>query len=831
VYGIAGLTNTTALGTPVFFVYGTRRVYGHIIGTKTRLDPNGPGMIFDILYFMGLGPIQGISDIQINDTPLDQFGSIGVDIRLGGADNATVVPGFEAVRAVWADNRALPVGTPIVYTTRSDTVANASVFFATPYLYTQATNGGMRPATHTIHMEYAPIATGTYTDAPGSPFVWTDATQSPRFNGVYIPFPTPGQWLIRLTLTSTTNQAAAVPTLYNVEEAQAETLTYPGWSLLGLHGIASAQIQSFEGMRASGLVQGRLIEAYNGTTYVRGFTANRAWCIRDLLVAPDIRRGRATSPSLIDDVSFMNAAQYFDSDSGHGISRDECNALLNERRALQDWLKILCSEGRAILTLSAEGKRVLLVDKPQSPGLLYAMPGNIVEGSVQSTQGDGQGALPNTLMAQFPDSSAAYQLQPYELVAPGAESEPVREQSVTIYTLTDIARVYWLMRYQLLRMRLVTRHFTWQAPIGALVSDPLDQVELSYETADASRGYSGFATGDSTSTRLVMDRLVPLSAGQTVQLTVSHRGSNGTIPANAIERTTVAIATSRDYGSLTLGGLVYAPQHGDVWALAPTTTAKIPVVIEGVDMADDGTIQLSAAEYQSSVHDLPTPPSPIGTGTQSVQGYGPPPLWDVSLVEQAMVQADGSLLDQLVFQITPSPVAHAGMVNGATSNTLTLDTTEPLEKPYATMLAGSLAGYYNGAVVQITDGTGVGQTRTVTADNRTTNTITVDTPWGTIPDGTSHYTLTWTRGNDTAGFDLLQAPTTYDGTTYGYGTFAPLTSVPSYNYQLTPDAGPYSAAYEFVPFDPQGRRQYQGAWRLIVFIQGITTAPRPPGDA
>jgi len=461
VYGIAGLTNTTTLGTPLFFVYGTRRVYGHIIGTHTRLDPSGQSLGFDVLYFMGKGPIQGLSDIQINDTPLAQFPGVTYDIRLGGTDNATPVSQFDVIRSVWADNRTLDLATPIVYTTRSAEVNQVTLIFATPYLFHQSTGGGLGPATHTIQIEYALASGGGYTAAPGSPFVWTDAAQNVRFNGHVFALPSPAQWLIRVTLTATTNQTNTPPTLYNVEEVQPATLTYPGWALLALHGIASSQIQSFESMRASALEQGRLVTVYDGTSYTTAWSDNRAWAIRDLLTSPAIRRGRATDTALMDDAGFLAAAQYWAGDSGHGLSRDSCNALLNDRRELQDWLKVLCSEGRAILTLTADGLRTLLVDQPQAPQLLYAMPGNIVEGSVESAQGDGQGQVPNSLMAQFPDQDAAYQLQPYELLAPGAESEPIRQQSVTIYTLTDVARVSWLLRYQLLRLRLVTRHYTW----------------------------------------------------------------------------------------------------------------------------------------------------------------------------------------------------------------------------------------------------------------------------------------------------------------------------------------------------------------------------------
>src|SRR5262245_14898191 len=55
VFGIAALTNTIALGTPKMLVYGTRRVFGHIIATKTAIGGDGTSTTYGALYFMGEG--------------------------------------------------------------------------------------------------------------------------------------------------------------------------------------------------------------------------------------------------------------------------------------------------------------------------------------------------------------------------------------------------------------------------------------------------------------------------------------------------------------------------------------------------------------------------------------------------------------------------------------------------------------------------------------------------------------------------------------------------------------------------------------------------------
>ncbi len=55
--------------------------------------------------------------------------------------------------------------------------------------------------------------------------------------------------------------------------------------------------------------------------------------------------------------------------------------------------------------------------------------------------------------------------------------------------------------------------------------------------------------------------------------------------------------------------------------------------------------------------------------------------------------------------------------------------------------ANGIDNYYNGWTLTITGGTGVGQIRTITDYDGTSNTATIDSDWGIIPDTTSTYSL------------------------------------------------------------------------------------------
>ena len=135
VYGIAGLTNTTSQGTPKLLCYGTRRVYGHILTTRAEVlienqdARDGSQMRYGILYFMGEGPIESITEAQINDVAVEQSGT-GVEVytRLGGADNAMLIhDDFAMLSQVWSDGRQLALGQSIVYQTRSTVCETATL--------------------------------------------------------------------------------------------------------------------------------------------------------------------------------------------------------------------------------------------------------------------------------------------------------------------------------------------------------------------------------------------------------------------------------------------------------------------------------------------------------------------------------------------------------------------------------------------------------------------------------------------------------------------------------------------------------------------------------
>jgi hypothetical protein len=617
-FGISGRTNTTAQGTPKPLCYGHQRVYGHILTTRVALADEGRALAFGILYSLGEGPVASVYNPQIDDVDLAQFPGVEGYSRLGGADNAALIHAdFATLSQVWSDGRQLPLAQPLIYQTRSSRTTKITLFLFLPFLRTAE---GLAAGMH-FQVEVRAINDPTWILASAAVF-WSGLSNAGRFFPLDYTLPSANQWLVRITLLDTTVQEGVLPTLYDVMEEQDGNPLYPTLALLAIRGISSAQIQSFDAMRGSAMVQGRLVPVWNGTSFTTQWSQGRAWVLYDLLTEPRVGLGHRLDPSLIDVASFHFAQGYWDDQAGANvnIARDRCNVLINDRRPAWDWIKLLLGEARAAL-IPSQGLLKLVVDRPGEPGLLYSHPGNIVEGTVQASQGNGQGVRPNTIFVQFPDEVIAN--RPHLLIyrEPGSESEPQREApAVTLVSLSGYEHAYWMARYTLLRQRLVQRQVSWHSPLGALVSEPFDHVAVSYDTPNFARGTSGFLSSDSTVDRLVLDRLVTLEPGQGYTVLVRHQATNSMESRAVLGTGAVAVGVL-----LLTAPLGTVPDAGDLYALGVTNTALHHLVLEQVTQDGDQGWQLVGGVYAPTLYDYPVPPaSPLPAPAPLSSSAGPP---------------------------------------------------------------------------------------------------------------------------------------------------------------------------------------------------------------
>ena len=348
-YGITGFQNTTGQGTPIPVYWGIQRVAPHIVAGGIDISEDNQSMTARVLYCVGdSGGDQygGLSNVEIDDVPVEQYEGVQVHYRLGAMDQA-VIPEFENVSTPWFDGRTLDWrddtqnGLDVEYTTKSSTVNRSTATIAFPNgLYRLNSLGKNRHEYVSIDIWYKdanPAVTDwTRVSAIGTPydsgqgdmnFHFENDKQSAVYYKVVIEHGAGAinnQWILKFHVNGShpfpiEENHVATAQLYNVEETTFTTRNYGGYVLLGLTGIPARQVKSLQSMHVSVLVDGKRVKVPDGSG---GFTLRsgqeRCWIVRDMMVGPcgmDYEFDEAE----IDDQQWLNDSQayYYNLVPGH----------------------------------------------------------------------------------------------------------------------------------------------------------------------------------------------------------------------------------------------------------------------------------------------------------------------------------------------------------------------------------------------------------------------------------------------------------------------------------------------------------------------------------
>lgn len=819
-FGIAGLTNTVSAGTPEFVVYGRRRVYGHLIGSKLGVAPDGKSMSFNVLYFMGDSGGDGyedVSQVRINRTAIEDIPGASWDWR-SGLDTQTVIPGFEQPSQAYFSGLTLQYNTPVIYTTNDSDIRWAKILlqYPTGLRRQKQSDGGIVGGDSQIKVEFK---------RPADPS-WFFATtrninalsESTLFQEIEIDFGSADQWQIRLTEEFDKDQFSFQPALhdwgqlYNVEERQEGTFTYPGTVLLSVKGIGTEVIRSLAQLECSALVKGKKVKRWTGVGFEGPlWTQQRAWIIRDMLTHPRVGLGHRVDESLFDDDAALDIQNYWDEivDSFNGEPqepRDQCDLIVNQKRPGIDWLRDICGEAAAAIIPSGI-KLKLIVDRPGVTGILYGMPGNVIEGTIKKEIGY-EGKSINRVLGQFPDDDKEYNTNLVEVVDSAIGSDPFKDLQFTYLATVRESDVYRKLTYELKRRILVRRRFTWLSPRAAQVSEPYDLIDLTYQTYQFKRGFSGFLPKAPSGANFWLDRMIELEPSKTYELTVLKQQE-----PDINEKSVLIISTGPGkHGKIaTTGAPSLAHQPNDIWAIGEQAVGLLPILIESTKLANDGRVEVGGREYLEDVYTLdPLPPRSQRRFFRTPQLL-PLPFWDVQVSERIVFNPDGSTALVIVFSVTPGLIRSAGTCQAGSATSADLGTHEP-----------NLDDYYIRAKFKIIEGTGAGQEVYATdyiGANRRIIFPTLSTP----PDNTSQYEISWDSFEATGGFILEMSLS-------ASGPFSTIADVAGFEYERDGTGTARTEYYRFTPVSIFGRQNRNARWVKQITTTGDQSPPAPPSD-
>ena len=623
-FGIAGITNAIAPGTPKFLVYGKRRVFGFLIACRVDLvNPTKNWrlyreMKFTVVYFMGAGPIKAIELPKINsggtniaDLPDD----CTYDVRLG-YDDQEIFPLHDNVYMTYSVGKVVPTPSredpdrnkPIIETTRGYTdKAVIILHFPNGLFAIDKEDGSTEKGYYEIKIEYKKNSDPTWILA--SQNTYRAEVKNGCFAQEILEFSEKDRWDISVKCTGAkkANQSGEFVWL-DLMEVQYILTAYPGNSLLEISGIGSEQINSIESLESSALCCGRVIPVWDEASQmiIRNWTRSRAWICRDILLDADHCLGSTFSEDMVDDGSLITASTGWEVDQVEGYDgpedRDYCDVIIGVDGQQPGWdiLKTLTYEGDTRF-FPIRGRLTYMIDNGDSPGMSYSDPGNIIEGSVTPEFGRSDKAA-NTIKATFADETDDYKETPAKLVRrAGLGNDYERLQEVTYDSICRTSQVARKMRKDIEKIDLVDRFWSWQCDRKAMRSVPLESVRLSYWTLADRKGVSGFVAGSSTQEEIYLDRTVTLVSGSTYSLYVYHK-RDGTV-----EKRTVANLAGT-WGSLSVTvAFTTDVEVGDIVIVGIDIEQIEDVLIDSVDRTDEGIYNMKASILVPEVYQIDSP--------------------------------------------------------------------------------------------------------------------------------------------------------------------------------------------------------------------------------
>lgn len=840
-FGIAGLNNTTGPGTPKFVPYGENRIFGHVIASGAEISDDGREMHAKILYFMGDtggDGIDSINDIEIDEAGLDQYPEITPHIRLGFDDQA-VVPEFENVEQLLNVQQTLEFnndtgeGSPHVYTTRADTVEQSTLFFNFPGgLYRLNDSGSRRDAFVRIKIEEKlnsdPVE--NYQEVSGSEISYRARDRSEFFRKFVITHPSAGKWDIRVRVMDRSRQTSAVNTivLYNVQETQFTALNYGGDAVLGLTGIPARRVRSLEAMKCSALVKGKRVKVPDGEGgYNLIFTRKRCWIIRDMMTHPRVGMGEIGEDE-IDDEQWAESQAYYDemvnAMGGGSEVRDLCDVIVNESRWDWEWIVGVAGEARGRI-IPVGDKWHYLIDRPGDPQLLYAEPGNIIEGTMQIEIGPPDRVY-NQIIAEYrddtdgdvPDISTPISVAENGVITYGEwdTAEQIIQESRQYDSIRRESEVLRENLIELKRMHLERRRWVFTSPPSALPSIPLDIDWVAERDVGGEGAYAGFLPPQNPAapTKIVLPETVTLEAGKDYAIIVKHIGDNTT------EQRDVTTGAG-SWGEIEIdSAFAELPSQGqdergepklDIFSLGELNVDHIMTRLHEWTLDNEGRINQVRAEYIPSIYtDDALPPRQARRRFNLLQ-YPPIPLRAANVSEELATTRDGSKMSILTFDVTPGMPRHSGTAQGGSVNHIRLAAIEPAR-----------AHYFRGAIVRIVAETGAGQERKIISYDANRD-ATVNSPFDTAPDATSIYEIEWDRFGEFDGF-RVEISDELDGDFASYGET---------RGTYMERSGSDQRGVRFFRFTPIGVNGMDNQIAPIVIgfeLEGDTSAPAPPAS-
>lgn len=574
---------------------------------------------------------------------------------------------------------------------------------------------------------------------------------------------TPDQWDVRIRVDRAhigdiADSHSTTVVLFNVEEYIFATTNYPGYVLLGIIGLQGNQVRNLQSVEVSAWIKGKKCKhPFLGPGL--DYTRERTLIVRDMMTHPTIGMGYEFSDSEIDDTQWhYEARDYYEepvaAQGGGTEQRDLCDVGITERRWDWDWVKRVASEGRACVIPSGL-KWKYVVDKPATPKLLLAEPGNIIEGSISMEIAPPDDPY-NQIVGQFRDSASDYTSelsQPIDSIIPRSS---INQKIVAYETITRESEVLRENMIQMKRQDLERRRFSFVSPSSQLIGEPFDIDWLSERTIGDLGAYTGVLPAGCTLGTLYLPYAIDLEPGKNYLAIVQHKGMQ------LCETRLLATGEGRWSSVGTATVFDHLPEEGDIFAIGEQTIDHIMTRARDFQIDDQGRITQIRTEYIEEVYNPDPLPPAIDRKRFPLSRIPPIPIRSAAAHHQLVQRKDGSWGSIIIFDISPGLAVHGGFMQfdahtalpipGATEVTTTIIVLNYAEEPRT----GEQTNYYKGAFLMVADGPFHDIERKILYYDAPSRSAACEQFPG-LPTANTMYRIRWTHFSETYGFKIEQS--------------------------------------------------------------------------
>ena len=597
-YGWSNIKTTVRQGNPIPVLYGKRRVGGNLIGYSTHLD--GQNQYLDMDIGICGHNVDSISDIRINNQPVESFRNVTVDYRTG-TWGQTPISFMGRTETPINSGSTLLYNQPVDLQTIDDLVQGIKVNFKFPYgLFYANDKGGLDARSVDIKIEYS-MWNGTAWDTPTEfkTVTYSGAKSSIiRYSEEISGLPE-GKYkviLTRLTTDNTNSRQQDKVILDSIDEIIYDDFSYPMMTHLGLEVLATDQLSGTM-PDVTCLVERKIFN--NGDIGISQQIANKpannpAWIVYDILT--NSAYGGGYTDDDIDIPAFTEWANYC---SDNGI---ECNIYFDGESSVWEAILMVANESHGILKI--EGSQIsVIVDAPTVATQLFTV-GNIVADSFKEHY------LPiadraNVVEVSFYDEEHDFAKREFSIYSEDWNTEKEVKKSLTLYGITKYDAANKLGQYMLNYNKYLTKSIEFEADIDAIASTVGDVIKVQFDTPNW--GYGGRIVS-ATSSQVVVDREIDFEDGKTYRIVYrtqddNQYGFNWTQSGN-VTTDTIPVSVNP------------LPQKYDVYTIGEVDFPYKLFRITSISRSDDLKKHISAIEYNPSIYlDVVTPtplPEPIG---------------------------------------------------------------------------------------------------------------------------------------------------------------------------------------------------------------------------